>query len=303
MKSKICTIDIGGTLVKYAFYSEEMEGKLFHQGEVSVPQSKECLYQLIEELSSKEFVSGVAISMPGLIDSDKGYNFHGGALPFIRDISVEKELQNYLKLPVTVENDGKCAALGEHWKGSLKGNKSGIVIVLGTGIGGGIIVDDKLWRGAHFSAGEFSFLQTDKAEKFPENIWVIQNSVLSLLGAYEKASGERLNGYNYFERVNQGEACAIEILEKYCQTIIPQIYNLQLILDVEKIVIGGGISRQSVVVKTIQKQLADFYQQIEEKIEMKVVHAEVVPTTLGNDANLFGAVAHYLSKIQRKEEN
>lgn len=300
MKFKICTIDIGGSFIKYAFYSEETPDTLLNQGEIPVPKTKEALYQEIKKITQKEAISGVAISMPGLIDSDRGYNFHGGSLAYIREISVERELMALLKLPVTIENDGKCAALGEHWQGSLRGVQSGIVVVLGTGIGGGLIIDGKLWRGTNFSAGEFSFLQTNTVKVFPKNIWSFENSVLTLLGSYEKASGQKLNGPDYFTKVNQQDQLAIEILESYCQTLVPQIYNLQLILDVEKIAIGGGISSQAIVVETLKKQLDRLYLEIEDTIKMKVVQANVVPATLGNDANLFGALANYFDKIQRK---
>lgn len=93
--------------------------------------------------------------MPGLIDFERGFVFHGGALDCIKNINLQTILEDMLSLPVSIQNDGKCAALGEKWKGALQNVSNGIAIVIGTGIGGGIISNNQLVTGHNYSAGNF----------------------------------------------------------------------------------------------------------------------------------------------------
>ena len=96
-------------------------------------------------------IEGIAVSMPGMLDSRKGYCVTGGMLAYFSEVPVVQLLEQRYKLPVTIENDGKCAALAEKWKGSLKDCRNGAVVVLGTGVGGGIIIDHKLYREGIYS--------------------------------------------------------------------------------------------------------------------------------------------------------
>ena len=97
------------------------------------------------------------------------------------EVPVVQLLEQRYKLPVTIENDGKCAALAEKWKGSLKDCRNGAVVVLGTGVGGGIIIDHKLYRGGHFTAGEYSYILTDqKRSEEAKGYWGMANGAETL---------------------------------------------------------------------------------------------------------------------------
>lgn len=103
----------------------------------------------------------MAISMPELLDSKKGYAHTGGALEYNNDKNIVEILQKRCDTKITIENYEKYSALTELWKGSLKNVKDGVVIVLGTGVGGGIIRDGRVHRSKNFFVGEFSFIWTD----------------------------------------------------------------------------------------------------------------------------------------------
>lgn len=92
--------------------------------------------------------------MPGRLDPIKGYAFTSGAVMYLNETPIKDILEKRYRLPVSVDNDGKCAAQAEAWKENLSDVNSGIVIILGTGIGGGVILNHELWRGTHGTAGE-----------------------------------------------------------------------------------------------------------------------------------------------------
>ncbi len=153
MKHKL-VIDVGGTMIKYALMDEE--AKIYQRGEVLTPL--DTLQHFIDTIVSiykkvKNEVDGLAFSMQGNIDSETGQIFAPGALQYNAGVNIIKKLQELIDVPIAVENDGKCAALAEVWKGHLKDVQNGVVLIIGTGIGGGIIHERKLIKGSHFFAG------------------------------------------------------------------------------------------------------------------------------------------------------
>ena len=110
----------------------------------------------------------MAFSIPGKVDPHNAVVYHGGALPFIDGLDLKQLV--HTKSPdvaVSAENDGKAGALGEYWQGSLEGHPNSAIITLGTGVGGGLILDCQIFHGSHFQAGELSFLYGEKLEDKP----------------------------------------------------------------------------------------------------------------------------------------
>ncbi|MDQ0493262.1 ROK family protein [Paenibacillus brasilensis] len=198
-----------------------------------------------------------------------------------------------LHLPVAIENDGKCAALGEVWRGSLQGVTDGVVLVVGTGMGGGIISQGKLLKGHHLSAGEFSFIRTNN--EHADNVDYLlgmQGSSFVLTKTVAKAKGlpaDSMTGEKVFQFIEEGDHTFQKIFQEYCRNIATQIINLQAILDPEKFVIGGGISANPLLVITIRKELEKLYM----RSFLNVVDANIERSKLGNEANLLGAVYNY----------
>ena len=150
-------IDFGGTLAKYSVLDEN--GSTLQKGEESAPlSSKQTFLLFLEELyrqhAEKFDLRGMAISMPGVIDEHRAYIHTAGSYLPLYNMDLYKELKDRIPVPVSVENDGKCGALAEVWKGNLADTADGIVIILGTGVAGGIIKDRKLHKGKSLSAGE-----------------------------------------------------------------------------------------------------------------------------------------------------
>lgn len=288
MKNYIC-IDIGGTRLKYARILDD--GEIKDLKNISTPKSLEnlldCIKNIHEELSNYP-IAGVAVSMPGLIDFERGFVFHGGALDCIKNINLQTILEDMLSLPVSIQNDGKCAALGEKWKGALQNVSNGIATVIGTGIGGGIISNNQLVTGHNYSAGEFSFVNVDDSEGL-ERYWGYNNSIAVLLKKYGLALGEEVDGIKFFKAVSAGETTATELLNIYTKNLARQLLNLQVILDPEVISIGGGVSASKILFDFIERNIEELY----EKIPYPMPKVNLKRSLLGNNANLLGALKHF----------
>ena len=135
-------LDIGGTFIKYAIMDEN--ATFLKQGKVpAVTLSEEKMLASLEELHKEvgDDYEGVAIYMPGRIDTEKGWAYTGGAFTWLHDYPAAEKYGAIFGKPTTIANDGKCAAIAESWSGALADVDSGAVLVLGTGVGGGIVLD------------------------------------------------------------------------------------------------------------------------------------------------------------------
>ena len=209
-------------------------------------------------------------------------------------------MKDRIPVPFVVENDAKAAALAELWKGSMKGYDSGSVITLGTGIGGSVIIGGKLIRGNTFAAGEFSGISSDWANKYTRsNTWAGVASTNGLLEDYATLTGRKvsdINGREFFELANAGDADALAALEQFCDSVACGIMTLQLILDLQRYSIGGGISKQPILLETINRKLDELFEENAGKTPAS--RPEVVACAFGNDANMIGALYHYLYELK-----
>lgn len=300
--SKYLTIDIGGTNIKYAVMTDSLE--FLEKGEIPTPREsleefEDTLVTIYEKFKDQD-VKALCMSAPGRIDSSIGYFFTSGALGYVSGHNLADELKERIPVPICVENDAKAAALAELWKGSMKGYSSGSVITLGTGIGGSVILGGRLVRGETFAAGEFSGISSVWHKRYNrDDTWAGCASTTSLVGMYAEKKGldfSEVNGRIFFEAANSGEEDALEVLSDFCDNVVCGIMSLQLILDVQRYAIGGGISLQPILIETLQRKLDELYEEYAGK--MASSKPEIVACTFGNDANMIGALYHYLYEMK-----
>ena len=291
---KISVIDVGGTFIKYACMNEKSE--IISRGKIPTPKEsrEEFIQTIINIYESMTEAEGIAISLPGIIDAERGYCVTSGALKYNDDFMIVEALQKKCSVNVTVENDAKCAAIAEVKLGALKDVNDGFVMVFGTGIGSAFIKNRKLHRGHHFSAGEVSFILMSPDDNITESeIFGSKCGARGLCEMYAtemKIPFEEVDGERVFEAVNNGDEIAIACLDKPTRRIAVQISN---ILDPERFAIGGGISSQPIFIEYIRKNLNELYN----KSEFNLPHAEVVTCKFQNDSNLIGALQCYLEKF------
>lgn len=298
---KYLAIDVGGTFTKYALMDEECK---FYEKD-KVPTEKNSLGEFVDMMAAiyEKFagqVGGIAICAPGAIDSETGFMYNGGSLFCIKNINIVELLENRCGVPVTVENDAKCAALAEVWKGSLADCKNSMAVIIGTAVGGAVIVDRKVVKGKHFMAGEFSYLFTDES-RWKERSQLLAESggvpaLIRLVERRKQMPEGSLDGEKVFSMVNQGDGETIEMLRQYCRHLAIQISNYQFVVDPERIAIGGGISAQPVLLEMIREALRE----LNEVFPYSMPIPEVVNCQFYNDSNLIGALYVHLKSREEK---
>lgn len=287
--------DVGASAIKYALMDNDAH--IYEKGKEVTPHDNfEHFLTILKSIYEKyqTQIDGIALSLPGTIDSVRGQIYAPGGLSYNENINLVDKMRSFTQLPITIENDGKSAALAEVWKGNLKDCQDGIVIVVGSGLGGGIIKDGQLWKGQHLFAGEFSYIFQGEGTSFMENAWAVKGSTTALImdvARRKNIEASQLDGYRIFqwvEALDEEDCAALQTLAK---NLAIGIYNLQCILDPQKILIGGGISQQPILIEKIQEELNKIY----EKIPFDIPHAQIDNCCYYNDSNMIGALYNFLT--------
>lgn len=289
MSNNLFAIDIGGTDIKYGIVTPE--NNIISSGRIPTPyETPEHLVNLLIQLASQftEQVRGIAVSLPGSPCGETGVVQRGGALKYLRGFPLGQALHKASGLPTTLENDGRCAALGEYCAGALQNTHCGVMLVIGTSLGGGILLDGKILDGFQSFAGRFSHLLVeDSAGNLVRVGDLIGKEGLrrAVIQACHLPENTPLTGFDIFERINSGDPAAQKGLDNFCLPIALLISNLQVILDPDRIVLGGGISAQPALLESVQRQLTKLSGA--SPIPRPVSNVALSP--LGNHANLLGA--------------
>jgi predicted NBD/HSP70 family sugar kinase len=289
--------DIGGTYIKYAVMNEQ--GMKLESGKVPTPQDGlEIFLQKVTEIVTLYRQSyafqGIALSSPGAVDVKSGYIGGASAIPYIHGVPMKDLIKEQTGLDVSIENDANCAALAEGWLGAAKETDYYICIVIGTGIGGSIVKNHTILRGASLHGGEFGYMiMGDPLKKNPlQSTWSKISSTHALVEEVEArkllAKGT-LNGEDIFRLAEGGDSIAKESIAQFYKKLAVGIYNLKYTLDPKKILIGGGISKVPEVIEGINQELRHL------KDEISTLDITVCACQFDNDANLIGALFHFLN--------
>ncbi|MFZ2756556.1 MAG: ROK family protein [Atopobiaceae bacterium] len=278
-------IDIGGTSVKLATWSG---GALVDRHAVPTPRTLPEFYETLEAevalMGAAHPIAGVAVSAPGAPNRRTGVIESASAVPYIHGFDMVSELSRRFGLPVSIENDANCAALAELADGAGRDVSSLALLVLGTGVGGAMIVDGRVWHGAHLLGGEFGFDLMDGG------------SILSLVGTavaaaarYNLRTGANVTGKDVFDLADAGDAIAAEEVHTMVASLARAIYNLQYGFDPERFLIGGGVSANPRLVPLIDAEL----DRLMATVRVASVRPVVGTCSYGPAANLRGAVADF----------
>lgn len=295
---KILSIDVGGTFIKYGFFDKDYV--IYDKGKINTPKtSVEAFLRGIQEIIAKfPAVEGLAISLPGFVDDESGYVRIGGALTILSDTNVKELLSDRFALPVAIENDARCATLAELELGNLKDVNNGAAMILGTGISGGIVIDRKIIKGSNLCAGEISYLSMDLTATIANsNFFATHCGISGIANEIEKHTGLiDISGIEAFKMIKEGNEAVEMALRQVCHKIAMQIYQLQFIIDADKVVIGGGISGEPLFISYIQQAIAKI---AEENPYLPCV-PQVEACHFGNDANLLGALLNFENRNKKE---
>lgn len=287
--------DIGGTNLK-AGLLDVNGGQIQPATSIPMAQDLAAFWQQLFAIADQYVgqIAGIAVSVPGQVDPQTGIVYHGGALPFLDQCPLQQTLAMRYQLPVAVENDGKAAALAENWRGSLQGCQNGLVLVLGTGVGGGLIIHNQLYRGSHFQAGELSMMLAASTVA-PVKITGQTGSAVGMISAiaHELQLPDEHDGRQVFAALAAGNPKALEMFNAYGRQVAQIILNVQAVMDLNVVAIGGGISAQPRVVPMIQQQYDALLEQLP-MIRDTLSQPRIVAAKFHNQANLIGALAALL---------
>ena len=296
---KIIVLDFGGSFIKYGLMEGNHELRMNDKTPTPL-DSIDNLYASIDFIIKKlGKADGMAISMPGAIDSDNGIVYTAGALD---KILVKGEWASVLEerygMKVWLGNDAKCAALAEVGYGVLSDVDDSVAIILGTAVGGAIIQNKKVLQGKHFAAGEVSNLRINQDDPYKHSgIWALYGGKFGLRQAYQKEyeTSETPSGEEIFELANKGEEKGLNVISQYAKWIAIQLYNIQVIVDAQKIAIGGGVSAQPLLIEKINEEFDKVYN----SLNTPIYRLPIVACQYRNDANLIGAYYGWMTKYQK----
>ena len=222
---KILTIDVGGTFTKFAVMSGTRTFKIAEQNKIPTPKKyhEKFLSELVKIYEAHSDAEGIAMSMPGLIDTREGICIASDALEFSSGHCIAEELKAMCSVPVTVENDANCAALAEIKSGALTDVKDAFVLVFGTAVGGAFIRNREIYRGAHNCAGEVSFTLKNSISVMTEkNLYGTDISVTALRKSCAKILSlppEEVTGEMIFELIDENDDDILDALYKFAHGV------------------------------------------------------------------------------------
>ena len=280
----LAAIDIGGTTIKIATWKDN---QLQDKHAIDTPKDLNGFYQAltdeVDKIKKDIKIEGVAISSPGAVNKKTGIIGGSSAIAYIHNFKIVDELEKRFGLPVSIENDANSAALGELAEGSGKGCDSMAFFVIGTGIGGALIINQKVWHGAHLFGGEFGYMIMG-AHTLSELA-----SPVAMANRYNKRTGKPLDSKTIFELADKDDPAASDECQTLIHALAVAIYNIQHSFDPEKIVLGGGISNNPELIPLLNKEI----DRLRDGLDLVTLKPDIVLCKLKSDANLRGAVADF----------
>lgn len=305
-------VDLGGTKIAAGIVDED--GKIVKKGSVPTFRTRRSeeivndLWLLVESLM-KDFgitekeIHSIGIGSPGTVDRPSGVIIYNGNLQF-RDVHIREEVQKYILVPVYIENDANCAAIAESVAGAAKGAEFAVIITIGTGIGGGVIINNKLYIGANGAGGELGHvvlnLNGEACTCGRNGCWEAYSSATALIRQTKKAAIEnpqskifelvdgdlnKIDAKTAFDAAKMGDQTAMKTIDNYIDIFADGLANIVNIFQPNLVVIGGGVSKEGENLLTpLREKMKKRTFCIEGLAETQIVAAK-----LGNDAGIIGA--------------
>jgi len=307
-------VDLGGTNLRTALLSPDGE-VLDRQKEATqaVVGWKQVVSRLIRNIQRLEAVArqqgmdvaAVGVGAPGVIQMDKGIVVKSPNFPDWNNLPLKDELERALCLPVAIENDANAAALGEQWRGAGRGIDSMILLTLGTGVGGGIVLNDRIWQGADGMAGEIGHMtlipegrqcgcgNNGCLETYASARGIVR-SYREALGSADTGASADITSQQVYQAARGGETVARRVMKDMGRMLGIGIANLINIFNPQMIVHGGGVKDAwDLFIGATQEEI------MRRAFQVPAERTKIVPSQLGDDAGMIGAAAVALRAIER----
>ena len=304
-------VDVGGTTVKLGLFSTE--GALLDKWEIKTRTEEggkkilpdiadSILAKIAEKGIDKTDVAGVGVGVPGPVDG--AGTIHNAVNLGWGSFSVKEELQALIDMNVEVGNDANVAALGEMWQGGARGYKDVVLATLGTGVGGGIIVNGKILSGSIGAAGEIGHIHVEDnetdccgcgnvgcLEQYASATGVVRlaNRKLASCDTPSSLRGIEVTAKDVWDAVKAGDALAIEVAEQFGWYLGRAFANIGNVVNPEIFVLGGGVSKAGDILIDYVKK---YYRPIAFHASRDVLFGLA---QLGNDAGIYGSAKMVLN--------
>ena len=308
MKPYAFGVDLGGTTVKLGLFETngnlmekwEIPTRTGNHGENLLPDIAEAMLRKLSEKGiDKDQVEGVGMGVPGAVVNDRfvkpcvNLEQWGG-------FDVAEALEALCGFPAKIVNDANAAALGEMGAGGGKGRKNVVFVTLGTGVGGGVIVDGKLLAGVHGAGGELGHMKVKDTHETPcgcgkrgcleqySSATGIVNETKKFLASSDAPSKlrelETITAKDIFDLAKAGDAVALAQVEEMTRLLGKALAAVSCVCDPQVIVLGGGVSRAgSIITDNVAKWFREYAFPASECTEFALAE-------LGNDAGIYGGV-------------
>lgn len=302
-------VDLGGTNLRTAILSPD--GSILDRHKEATHAAdgwEKVVARLIENIKQQRAVAvrqgfdvaAVGVGAPGVIQADKGIVVKSPNFPDWNNLPLKDQLEKALGTPVFLENDANAAALGEQWRGAGRGIRSMILLTLGTGVGGGIILDNKIWHGADGMAGEIGHMTLipDGRPCTCGNTGCLEmySSARGIVQSFLEAQGKEANGISdglkqisseqVYEAAGAGNEIAVRVMKDMGRMLGIGIASLINIFNPERIVIGGGVKDAwPLFIGSTREEI------MKRAFAVPAQRTEIVPSQLGDDAGMVGAAA------------
>lgn len=295
---KILSVDAGGTFIKFAWMNEE--GTILEQEKVPTPYgTKEDFMNVIKEIWNQENEEkvGICISLPGTINTETGFVHQGGSLHYHNQFNLKETYEKEFNTRVEVDNDARCAALAEMEAGNMKDIQNGIVLTFGTGVGGCFIINGEIYKGTHLFSGEVSMLICKDIKKHKmDGVFGHIGGVGHFIQRVCHAKHcDLVDGKTVYEWIEKKDETALSVFKAYCYDIVVQLFNMQIMLDPQRVCLGGGVSENPIFINGIKKAMNAFY----DSLPVSMPRLELMSCKYHNNANLIGAFYHFKRQVSK----
>ncbi|MGN6641018.1 MAG: ROK family protein [Mucilaginibacter sp.] len=277
MSTKVIGIDLGATNIRGAVVSEDFLSEIISrriQTKGTEEQVLQDVYSLIDALINKE-VKAIGIGVPSVVDVEKGIVYDVVHIPSWKEVPLKELLEKKYNIPVFVNNDANCFALGEHYFGKGKGKSEMIGLTIGTGLGAGVIINGHLYAGKNCGAGEFGMVD-----------YLEHNYEFYASGSFFR-NVHGLNGEEVFKHAQTGDSQALKLYEELGMHLGNAIKMIMYTYDTELIILGGSVQLAfNFFEKSMWERIKTFaFTKSIEKLEVK--------TSALQNSGILGAAALY----------
>ena len=305
-------IDLGGTNIAAGIVDEN--GSIIRKGSVPTGRTRpsgEIIYDMCMLVKSllretrikQQEIYSIGIGSPGTPDRENGVIIYNNNLGF-KDVPIRSEIEKYIDVPIYLENDANCAAIAESVAGAAKDVEYAVVITIGTGIGGGVIINNKLYTGFNGAGGELGhvvlMMGGEECTCGRKGCWEAYSSATALIRQTIRAArenpGSRIHGLvggnldkvdakTAFDAARLGDETGRGVVNRYIEMMSDGLTNMVNIFQPAVVVLGGGVSKEG------ENLLAPLREKMKGKVYCSegIVNTRLVTAKMGNDAGIVGA--------------